>query len=62
MDQLKLLNFHKMLANFANNLVGAFVALIIYQSSNNLIYPMIYLISHYILRFVFNLVFKKFYE
>jgi hypothetical protein len=51
-----------MLANFANNLVGAFVALIIYQSSNNLIYPMIYLISHYILRLVFNLAFKKFYE
>ena len=36
MDQLKLLNFHKMIANFANNLVGAFVPLIIYQATNNL--------------------------
>ena len=59
MDQLKLLNFHKMIANFANNLVGAFVPLIIYQSTGNLIYTIIYLVAQNCLRLIFELLFKN---
>lgn len=61
MNQLKLLNFHKMIANFANNLVGAFVPLIVYQTTGNLMYAMIYLVSQYVLRLVFELSLKKLY-
>ena len=59
MDQLKLLNFHKMIANFANNLVGAFVPLIIYQSTGSLIYTIIYLVAQNCLRLIFELLFKN---
>lgn len=47
--QLRLLNFHKLLANIATNLVGAFVPLIILEATNSLAlacvsYGLIYLI------------------
>jgi len=61
MDQLKLLNFHKMIANFANNLVGAFVPLIIYQATGSLTYAIIYLIANQLLRIIMCLSFKKLY-
>lgn len=61
MDQLKLLNFHKMIANFANNLVGAFVPLIIYQSTGNLLYAIAYLVCNNLLRVIFELCFKNLY-
>lgn len=61
MDQLKLLNFHKMIANFANNLVGAFVPLIIYQSTNSLMLAILYLVANNILRYTFAFSFKKLY-
>lgn len=61
MNQLKLLNFHKMIANFANNLVGAFVALIIYQATNSLVYAMLFLVAQNFLRLIFTLSFKKLY-
>lgn len=61
MDQLKLLNFHKMIANFANNLVGAFVPLIIYQATNNLMLAILYLVCNNLLRIIFALCFKKLY-
>ena len=54
MDQLKLLNFHKMIANFANNLVGAFVPLIIYQATGSLMYSILYLVANNILRLLFE--------
>lgn len=59
MEQLKLLNFHKMIANFANNLVGAFVPLIIYQSTGSLVYTIIYLVAQNFLRLIFELLFKN---
>lgn len=59
MDQLKLLNFHKMLANFANNLVGAFVSLIIYQKTDSLPLAITYLVMVNILKLVFTIAFKK---
>ncbi len=61
MNQLKLLNFHKMIANFANNLVGAFIPLIIYQATNNLYYAVMYLVSANLLRITFTLLFRKIY-
>lgn len=61
MDQLKLLNFHKMIANFANNLVGAFVPLIIYQATGNLMYAICYLVGSNVLRLIFELLFKNLY-
>lgn len=61
MDQLKLLNFHKMIANFANNLVGAFVPLIIYQATNSLTYAITYLVCYQLLRLLLTLSFKKLY-
>jgi len=61
MDQLKLLNFHKMIANFANNLVGAFVPLIIYQATNSLTYAVLYLVCNNIIRLLFTLALKNTY-
>ncbi len=61
MDQLKLLNFHKMIANFANNLVGAFVPLIIYQATGNLMYAIIYLVCNNVCRLLFEFAFKNLY-
>ena len=61
MDQLKLLNFHKMIANFANNLVGAFVPLIIYQATGSLTYAVLYLVCSNFLRLAFELILKNLY-
>lgn len=59
MNQLKLLNYHKMIANFANNLIGAFVSLIIYQATNSLTYAVVYLVMVNFLRFVFGVSLRK---
>lgn len=61
MDQLKLLNFHKMIANFANNLVGAFVALIIFQTTGQLSLAIVYLVANNLLRLIMTLALKKLY-
>ncbi len=61
MDQLKLLNFHKMIANFANNLVGAFVSLIIYQATQSLTYAVLYLVMVNLLRLVYTFALKSLY-
>lgn len=61
MNQLKLLNFHKMIANFANNLVGAFVSLIIYQATGSMTYAVLYLVANNALRLIFGLLLKNYY-
>ena len=61
MDQLKLLNFHKMIANFANNLVGAFVSLIIYQATGSMTYAVLYLVANSLCRLLFGLLLKNYY-
>lgn len=61
MDQLKLLNFHKMIANFANNLVGAFVPLIVYQATGNILLAITYLTCTEVLRLIFSLLLKNLY-
>ena len=58
--QLKLLNFHKMLANFSTSLVGGFVPLMIYKVTNNIVHAFIYLIGLYALNMIFNLIFQRF--
>lgn len=61
MSQLKLLNFHKMISNFANNLVGAFVALIIFQATGHLPYAITYLVCSNLCRIVYCLLLKNLY-
>ena len=48
--QLKLLNFYKFLSNFANNLVGSFVPLIIYVQTGKLYIAFLYLVCQQAIR------------
>ena len=57
--QLKLLNFHKILSQFASNIVGAFIALIIYQSTNSFTWAFLFLVANMLLRIVMNKIFFK---
>lgn len=57
--QLKLLNFYKFLSNFANNLVGAFVPLIIFIETGELYIAFVYLVVHCIIRMVANYALKN---
>ncbi len=57
--QLKLLNFHKILSQFASNIVGAFIALIIYQSTNSFSYAFLFLVLNMVLRIIFSRIFFK---
>lgn len=57
--QLKLLNFHKIISQFATNIVGAFVALIIYQSTSNLTLAFLYLVVLNVLKLVFTKIFYR---
>lgn len=61
MDQLKLLNIHKMLSNFANNLIGAFVSLIIFQKTGSLPLAVLYLVMVNFLKLTFSYVFRNLY-
>lgn len=61
MDQLKLLNFHKMIANFANNLVGAFISLIIFQTTGKLSLAVVYWVVNHGLRLLITISLKKLY-
>lgn len=57
--QLKLLNFHKIVSQFATNIVGAFVALIIYQSTGNLMLAFGYLTVLNLLKLIFTKIFYR---
>lgn len=57
--QLKLLNFHKILSQFSSNIVGAFVALIVYQSTNNFSYAFLFLILDMFFRLATSSLFFK---
>lgn len=59
--QFKLLNFHKFLSVFATNLVGAFIPLIIYKSTNSIVLAMLYLFSQCLSRLLCNHIFKNLY-
>ena len=57
--QLKLLNFYKFLSNFANNLVGAFVPLIIFIETGELYVAFLYLVIHHAIKIVINYALKN---
>ncbi|MBQ3048047.1 MAG: MFS transporter [Clostridia bacterium] len=57
--QLKLLNFHKILSQFASNIVGAFIALIIYQSTDSFSYAFLFMFIAMALRIFITKIFYK---
>ena len=57
--QLKLLNFHKIFSQFASNIVGAFIALIIYKSTNNFSFAFLFLCISMLLRIILTKIFFK---
>ncbi len=57
--QLRLLNFYKFLSNFANNLVGAFVPLIIFIETGELYIAFLYLVIQNIIRLVASYTLKN---
>ena len=57
--QLKLLNFHKVLSLFASSIVGAFIALIIYQSTQSFAWAFVYMIGFQTLKVLCNQIFNK---
>lgn len=59
--QLKLLNFHKVLAEFAANLIGAFIPLLVYNSTGVLTYAFLVGVGEYTLRVIFDILFRKLY-
>lgn len=60
--QFKLLNYHKTLSNFATNLVGAFIPLVIYKATNSLYLAIIYLTFQCVSRVICNYIFKNAYN
>ena len=60
--QFKLLNFHKMLANFSVNIISVFIPLIIFNYTGNITISLLYLISQYLVRLTFTVLFKKLME
>lgn len=60
--QLKLLNFHKFLSNFAVSLVGTFIPLIIYKATGSLRLAIVYLFCQCLSRLICNHLFAKLYE
>lgn len=62
--QLKLLNFHKVLSQFASNIIGAFIALIVYESTQSFTYAFLFMVCAMLLRVLvtflfYNLMSKK---
>ena len=57
--QLKLLNFHKVLSQFASNIIGAFIALIIYQSTQSFTYAFLFMTISMLLRVLITTWFYK---
>ncbi len=60
--QLKYLNFYKIISQFATNIVGAFVPLLIYQATGSLLYTFIYVTAELSLRIIMNLAFSTLYK
>jgi len=57
--QFKLLNFHKLVGNFATALVGTFIPLIIYKATNSLRLAALFLLGQCIMRIIANHLLKK---
>ena len=59
--QLKYLNFYKIISQFASNITGAFIALIVYQNTGKLAYAFTFVFAELMLRVVYNILFRKIY-
>lgn len=57
--QFKLLNFHKMVGNFASSLVGTFIPLMIYQATGSIRLAALFIVGQCLFRIIANHVFKK---
>lgn len=57
--QLKYLNFHKLLSNFAGNLVGGFISLMVYQYTGSFLYAFLYLVYETLSRIIVTLLLRK---
>ena len=62
MQQLRLLNFYKIISNIATKLVGAFIPLIVIEATGSVALGALSLGIIYIVRMLFNFVLKDFYE
>lgn len=60
--QLRYLNFYKIISQFATNIVGAFVSLIIFQATGNLFYTFMYVLGELFVRIILNACFIKLYK
>ena len=60
--QIKLLNFYKVLSQFATSLIGSFVALIIFQACNNIGLAFLYIVGTIVLRTLMNICMFKLYQ
>ena len=56
---MKYLQIHKLLSNFAQELVGAFIPLILYQETGNLVLAISYYILQRIVTVICDLIFRK---
>ena len=57
--QMKYLQFHKLLSNFAQELVGAFIPLILYKETGNITLAISYYIIQRIILTIFDYIFKN---
>ena len=57
--QFKLLNFHKLVGNFASTLVGTFIPLMIYQATESIRLAALFIVGQCLFRIIANHVFKK---
>ena len=57
--QMKYLQFHKLLSNFAQELVGAFIPLILYKETGNITLAISYYIIQRVILTIFDLSFKN---
>ena len=62
MQQLKLLNFYKLISNISTNLVGSFIPLIVLQATGSIYFAILAYVMMYGIRLLFNFIFKDIYE
>lgn len=59
--QFKLLNFHKIIARVAANLISCFIPLIVYDATGSIVYALLSTAGAKLSWFIFDILFKKWY-
>lgn len=59
--QFKLLNFHKIIARIAANLISCFIPLIVYDATGSIVYALLSIAGAKLSWFIFDMLFKKLY-